>query len=609
MIKNLKILCLLTIFGIHSSYGQNDPYIFNLKNVIRYSDTTDLKFSFQEESQGLFFGEVPIFGKYQNIQPEISNHSKDTILVHDILSTDGAVRWVLKGRKPISIPPNKYLTLIGYWEKRLGIFSRPIRIKYTQNQEERVLEIKTWGVIAPYEWYKGERVNQWKGSFDSGKYGKWYFLDDNNRIDKAIFYANGESQIIYEKNFGFTKLKDDFAIKFDTIPFVTQYFYKTNLKEEEIFTNGRVNKYYKTGQLKSIRFKTSLSDTIPLYTEFYESGSIKGKNYKDSSIWYYESGSIKSSSTNGSAKFFYESGELMKLTASVGYNNDSVPKVIEFHTNKCIKSRYFNTDHYILYSEKKCGCLVKETFGRYDTTFVFYKNCIPHQKKYTLKNMNASYWGYAIASGQFTDLHLTNGNLQYYNSEDELIFSFQITGEQIQESFTYLNDVYNNKSENVKTGTWIRMRQDTTRFSVFLANNPDANIFNYVHETYEDGKLLETVFYYPNGFLAAKTFTIDSMSIVLNYSESKSGIVISGERDTSEMKYENGKLIKIISPKTKWISWTGVEHDVGQREENIPYTIERGQFKNYKIYNGYIDHYNANGVKTNTAKVINGIKQ
>ena len=609
MTKNLKILCLLTVFGIHSAYGQNDPYIFDIQNVIRYSDTTDLKFSFQEESQGLFFGEIPVFGKHQEIYPQIYNHSEDTILVIDILSTDGAVRWILEKRKPISIPPNKYLTLKGYWEKRLGNFSRPIRIKYTQNQEEQILEIKTWGVITPYEWYKGEKVNQWKGSYESGKFGKWYFLDDNNRVDKAIFYTNGESQIIYEELFGFTKLNDNFIVKFDTIPFVTQYFYKTNSKEKEIFINGRINKYYKTGQLKSILFKTSLSDSVPLYTEFYQSGSIKGKSYKDSSIWFYESGSIQSLSANGSAKFYYDSGELMKLTASVGLNNDSMPKVIEFYPNGCVKNRYFNTNHNIHYAESNCDCPVKETFGRYDTTFVFYKNCIPHQKKYSLKNKNTLHWGYALASGQFSELYLTNGNLKYYNSKDELIFSFQKNGGQIQESFIYLNKIYNNKSENVKTGIWIKMRHDTTSFSVFLANNPDANIFNYVHETYRDGELLESIYYYPNGFLASKTFVLDSTEIVLNYSESKSGIIISGERGSSEMIYENGKLIQIISPKTKWIHWKGVEHDVGQREENIPYTVERGQFKKYKIYNGYIDYHNANGVRTNTIKVVNGIKQ
>ncbi len=593
------------------SQANNDSSRFTVRKLIQYNDSIkNYNFTFQEESQGLYWGYLPYEGKYMAIKPKIYNNSNDTIFVKSLELKDKTVSW--DGRFNVSVAPNSYYEVRGVWwsRHRLGRFSCPIVIHYTIGENSKILKIQTWGTIQPFEWVNGEKVNQWNGSVNSGKYGRWYYFAENGGINKVVYYVNNEPHIIYEDLHGFTQTSDDYPRMFDTIPFVTQYFYKTQLKQKEIFIDGKVNEYYKNGQLKSIQYKTVAFDTIPLSTYFYESGNIKGKNYSDSSIWFYESGIAQSYRKNNISKFFYETGELMRYNQIVNESNDTIPKLIELHKNGCIKTENYNKDHIIHFSENQCGCPIFEIFGGRDTTF--YDQCVPNKRRYPIPAFDSQRWGYCIDVGQFKDHHLVQGSSTYYIRGGEIQFTLTKSNNEFFEPFEYNGTNYNQYLDGRKNGLWIyKSKNDSiTKFVVYLSNNPYLNIYDFPHKIYANGNLIESIYYYPNGFLSAKVFeSQQGHNIVLGYSKSDSGMVVSGKRNEDDLIYENGVLTKVVSPKTKGFERTGVEHDIRIEIKDIPYYIEEGKFKDYDLYNGTITYFNENGVKIKTVKVVNGIKK
>ena len=119
--------------------------------------------------------------------------------------------------------------------------------------------------------------------------------------------------------------------------------------------------------------------------------------------------------------------------------------------------------------------------------------------------------------------------------------------------------------------------------------------------------------YYANGRVSRECYEIPSgLNVCLNYADSSKKVITSGSRGTySELIFKNEKLVEI---RTKRVIYSPppIPLDLGHSYTSLQVAdrgdcIEKGEFRNFELYNGFIYYYAEDGALELTEKVSKGV--
>lgn len=119
--------------------------------------------------------------------------------------------------------------------------------------------------------------------------------------------------------------------------------------------------------------------------------------------------------------------------------------------------------------------------------------------------------------------------------------------------------------------------------------------------------------YYPNGRVRKECYEIPSgLNVCLNYADSSEKVITSGSRgSSSELIFENQKLVEIRTKRRKYFPAAPLDdvqyYSSAEKRKDLGDCIEKGEFRNYELYNGFIYYYAENGELEITEKVSNGV--
>ena len=193
---------------------------------------------------------------------------------------------------------------------------------------------------------------------------------------------------------------------------------------------------------------------------------------------------------------------------------------------------------------------------------------------------------------------------------------------------------FNNQLNGKRHGIWLDCDLTTEEIVNKLYTwKPKKNkhtqelVFEYPWKIYEQGQLIETQYYCNEGDLITRVSYNGLDSTVINYeykllidsniiSVDSPHIISSNDTVTfyyripyeTTLVYENSELKQKISPhlKTEHYSSGPPLNSSGIETITIPFTIEKGEFREITLYNGTIEYYDKNANLTKISTVING---
>jgi hypothetical protein len=196
---------------------------------------------------------------------------------------------------------------------------------------------------------------------------------------------------------------------------------------------------------------------------------------------------------------------------------------------------------------------------------------------------------------------------------------------------------FNRIKNEQKQGVWLAINlsmeefvSELKRFEKLALGKPSmANrefIFQYPWEIYEEGNLTETQYYSRNGDIVLRIKYQGLNTIVTNYEYKlllDSNLVnietpqVIYHNDTitylnrrnyhTVLVYENAELKQKTSPILQTIQYhSEFPASSGIEDIWIPFTIEKGEFRELKLYNGTIEYYDKNAKLIKIASVVDG---
>lgn len=426
-------------------------------------------------------------------------------------------------------------------------------------------------------------------------------------------------------------------------------FYSPKKEKEfkDVETTNPNLTFYSNGQIKSKKNPNPENDSLPIYVEYYENGVLKLEEFKRMSIQkraYDQQGKIKNEwDDQGLMTEFYSSGKVKLKETKGPYTNSSTVITLYFE-NGCLKKEAFAHQTLIKeYDSLECGKLINV-----NTKYLNGKIKTYHNEGKIIGQTLLPYVGGRIeVNGEFLNGTLVNGIVSYYSQTGILLFENKISNaildnilEESEEQGHQINLVDVNGK---KTGLWIT--DEVTKQPITLTKDYyshsfyDTKSFDFYQYEYINGDTAAQVIfhvyggisnylyikdkelrinsnqefakaYYTNGYIAFNSYQLkNGMLVGIKYSEEKENLIVSGKKGSwGEMIFKDNKLIEIHSvkqaPEILDEPYTGnLSHNLVSLEDSI---VEKGQFKNFELYSGFIYYYKKGGKLIRTEKVLNG---
>ena len=337
---------------------------------------------------------------------------------------------------------------------------------------------------------------------------------------------------------------------------------------------------------------------------------------------------------------------------------------ITYHPNGFIKTEIYPMHEYH-YSEEKNGQIIKHIFGdsEYTAPVVYnYKDGEIYSKT-SPKFINRKTYKipYTVSKGIFKKEDLYEGEIEFYNTDDEHVISTLVKNGIQQEGFFYKGERYNLKdSLGQKDGKWIALHNSGGLCTHYSIADYGCKYISGI-ETYKNGVHTDTTYnFYKSGKLrsiniypegsAEQTHisyredgSIQQVStclktdsskftyeIITRYSDSLPNCIVTktiGKKHKSFIDYtysykncqvysrtSNQKEIFYDTTQSVFLETFNdeqvyIKKEIGFNTRRIPFTVEIGEFEENEIYmiNGIIEYYSEHGVFIERKKVLDGI--
>lgn len=557
-----------------------------------YSEKIDYYFYLKSETkQSINWGNI--YG-YEKCRAHVINNSGDSILIHRIGSRNHPLYWFLDGMEPSRlVMPNDTIHLYAKWARRHGPFNRSITLQYRSSSN---LDMQYFSVSTKGQFIDSLEIRHQEEALERVQKEKGKKKDEDNlkiRVEKEqLRQATNKNRAE------------------DSIPVKIRYYEDGTVRFKEYNRKGIIKEEFdQSGYLKRTW------DDEGIHTEYYPNGNRK-----------YRSGKDRFSAEEPYVSYFFQNGCLQKevfLNASIIKEYDSLQCNQLF--SKTIKDSSINNNRIIYYDNGKI------------TRIKFFPQI--------------GYSQYAEHTGIFQAYQLTDGYVNYYSSRKKLLFSSQVIDGERDHVLTK-NEKQGNQinlfdTSGRKTGLWITQKsndalpiQIPTNLKESIGDFRDAAWKNYI---YEEGDTLNMVylhdyggirayvyledkekriqqgdeigiFYHENGFLKSKSYELrNGLSASINYSEEIENQIIGGRKGNwSKLIFENKQLAEIRSLyEVAQLDVLDVNTSIERPKDlqNGMSVVEKGNFKHFELYNGFIYYYDENENLTLTEKVLNGVIQ
>lgn len=560
------------------------------KRTYRYSkDTVNYYFYLNSPTdQSLTWGYI--YG-YEKCFVHIVNNTNETLSLGKIGVTSHPIYWFFIGNSQNDfVAPNDTIHLRAHLARRHGGFNRPINIQYQT--------ISNPGKI--------QRLN----------------------IPTKGFYIDS------------AQLKRNHDLQHPNESYERMEFLKT---------------HYENGQVKEVKNTNPVHDSIPIKIAFYENGKPKVIEYRGKGTVkkaYDQDGNLKNTwEDNGDRTEYYSNGNI-KFKSGNDHFSATVPFQTYYFENGCLKKEVFLNNSIIKeYDSVQCNHLISKTIK--DSTV--YNNSVAYYEGGKITKI--VFYAYSKAKqrvehvGTFDGYQIKNGFVNYYSSNGSLLFSSQIKDGKI-DAILSSNEKQGNQINlhdelGRKTGLWIMQKtNDAVPIAIpydLHKTLSDARDFAWRNYSYDKGDTALIVYLYDyggvkskeylkdkdyrirqgketgigfheNGFLEYKSYELkNGTHVVVNYSDKVENQITEGRRgNRSQLIYENNKLVEIISihevPKLDVYASSNESNSISTLQDGMS-VVEKGVFKNFELYNGFIYYYDKSGKRLLTEQVTQGIIQ
>ncbi len=424
-------------------------------------------------------------------------------------------------------------------------------------------------------------------------------------------------------------------------------------KEQELKNSETANPnltFYPNGQIKSKKNPKSVSDSLPIYVEYYENGVVKLEEFNRIGIRkraYDQLGRIKNQWDDNYLRTEYYSNGNVKLKETKGPYTNSSTDITHYFENGCLKKEEFGNQTVIKeYDSLVCG---KLTY--INSKYLNGKIKTHHKEGEIIGQTLLPYVGGRIeVKGEFSNGILRHGVVSYYSQTGVLLFENKIANAKrdniLSESEEQGRQINLLDVKGRKTGLWITDK--VTKQPITLTNDYysasfyDTKSFDFYQYEYINGDTAAQVLfhdyggisnylyikekeerinsnkefakvYYTNGYIAFMSYQLkNGMLVGIKYSEEKENLIVSGKKGhCGEMIFKNNKLIEIHSVKPELPKMDNVSNESSYSNQLSlqDSCVEKGQFKHFELYNGTIYYYKKGGKLIQTEKVVNGIIQ
>ncbi|PKR81895.1 hypothetical protein CW751_00740 [Brumimicrobium salinarum] len=555
-------------------------------------DRVDYYFYLKSDTaQSISFGKI--YG-YEKCRAHVINNSADSILIHRVGSRNHPLYWFLDGMEPSRlVMPNDTIHLYAKWARRHGPFNRSITLQYRS----------------------GSNLNMQYFSVST----KGQFIDslELSRQEEALERVQEE---------------------------------KAKRKREE-----HLKIQLEKEQSRQAIYKNGAEDSIPVKIRFYEDGTVRFKEYKRNGIIkeeFDQSGYLKKTwDDEGILTEYYPNGNRKYKSGKERFSTE-VPYVSYYFQNGCLQKEVFlNASIIKEYDSLQCNQLLSKTIK--DSTInnsriIYYDNGEITRIKFFPQ---IGYSQYAEHTGTFQGYQLKDGFVNYYSSRKRLLFSSQIIDGKRDNVLTK-NEKQGNQInlidlEGRKTGLWITQKSNETE-AIHIPSNLKESISdfravawkNYIYDKGDTVNMVYLhdyggirgyfylkdkekriqqgdeigIFYHENGFLKSKSYELrNGLSASINYSEEIENQIIGGRKGNwSKLIFKNKQLAEIRSLyKVAQLDVLDVNTSIERPKDlqNGMSVVEKGNFKHFELYNGFIYYYDENENLTLTEKVVNGVIQ
>lgn len=406
--------------------------------------------------------------------------------------------------------------------------------------------------------------------------------------------------------------------------------------------------YFPNGQIKNKKNLNPENDSLPIYLEYYENGVVKLEEFKRVGIrkrTYDQLGRITNEWDNEGLRTAYYSSGKVKLKETRGTHTNSSYIITHYFENGCLKKEEFANQTVIKeYDSLECGILINT-----NTKYLNGKIKTHHRKDEIVGQTILPYVGGRIeAKGEYLNGTLVNGVVSYFSQTGILLFENKIANsirdnilEEFEEQGQQINLI---DVKGKKTGLWvtdkITKQPITLTEDYYSATYYNTKSFDFYQYEYINGDTAAQVIfheyggishylyikekearinsnqefaksYYSNGYVAFKSYQLkNGMLAWIEYSEEKENLILGGRKgNCGEMIFKDNNLIEIHSVKPKPEILDNLSSESINQISLEDSCVEKGQFKNYELYNGNIYYYKMGGKLIRTEKVINGIIQ
>ncbi len=407
--------------------------------------------------------------------------------------------------------------------------------------------------------------------------------------------------------------------------------------------------FYDSGELKSIKQPNPTHDSIPTRVTYYKNGKIRVKEYRGQDIRkkaYDKSGNLKSTWDNQNLRTdYYPNGNIRFKEGQDRYSSTD-PFLSYYYKNGCIRKAVFLDETLFKeYDSVECNKLINERIINEKVVTTKYGKITTHYKNGNVIGQTFLSNGLVKneAKGTYKHESLINGTISYYwnnallfvskihhGIRDTILSNDEKQGDQIN-----LVD-----ASGKKTGLWITDK--TTKLPIEISkdityNCPSFSFFQYEYEngdtiarvTLHDLGGIESylyvrdkerrikankwyfVSYYENGFIKHRSYQLKhGIFVDVKFSKEEKNKAIGGKKgSTGRLVYKNNRLVEIRS---KPIDVTPIDEPFENSLSNHhrdpkPYCIEKGEFKNFELHNGFIYYYKADSTLRLTEKVLDGV--
>jgi len=423
-------------------------------------------------------------------------------------------------------------------------------------------------------------------------------------------------------------------------------------KLEKLKKKNPQNDYYESGKLKSKKSATTNADSIPYRVSYYENGNLKLEEFKRIGLVkkaYDRYGNLSTTwDFQGRQTTYYPNGQIKTISDRTVYYSTEKPHLIYFYENGCLEKEVFAQKTIVKhYHPVICGKLIDHETEKDIVSKTSKGTATSHYSDGVIvgKTFTSTFGSKIELEGEFLEDQLVNGKVGYYSSYGILMFESKISNgerdsllsksEQIGKQINLLNE------KGQKEGLWITVKdlnlelELTSDYSIPIINTEGFSFRQYIYSAgdtlaqvllHRNGRIRNYAFhknkekrlkaglpvslsYYENGFIDTEHFILPSgLDAVVEYSDRDEGQKVGGRRgDSGTLLFENNKLVEIQSkkPEIAQPDWEGFNYVRGNKN----YCVAKGTFRNFELYNGFIEYYNSKDERIITEKVTNGAIQ